>query len=61
MLPLTLLPSPPIQISTLGSAIDTLLAVYTGNTVSGLTVVTSNDDCECREAVCARTRRVGMG
>ena len=33
-----------VTLSTLGSATDTLLAVYTGNTVSGLTLVDSNDN-----------------
>ena len=32
------------HLDTLGSSFDTLLAIYTGSTVSGLTVVASNDD-----------------
>ena len=34
----------PATIDTQGSSFDTLLAVYTGNTVTNLTVVASNDD-----------------
>lgn len=34
----------PVTIATAGSTFDTLLAVYTGATVSGLTPVASNDD-----------------
>jgi hypothetical protein len=34
----------PVTFSTAGSTFDTLLAVYTGNTVSTLTLVASNDD-----------------
>jgi len=34
----------PVTFDTLGSSFDTLLAVYTGNNVSNLTLVTSNDD-----------------
>ena len=34
-----------ITVETSGSTFDTLLAVYTGNTVSSLTPVASNDDC----------------
>jgi len=33
-----------IQVSTAGSTLDTLLAVYTGTSVSALTLVASNDD-----------------
>jgi len=33
-----------VTITTLGSSFDTLLGVYTGSTVSGLSVVASNDD-----------------
>src|SRR5213078_3514389 len=33
-----------VTFNTLGSTFDTLLAVYTGGTVSGLSVVASNDD-----------------
>lgn len=35
-----------VEISTAGSNFDTLLAVYTGNSVSALTEITSNDDDE---------------
>jgi hypothetical protein len=34
----------PVTFDTLGSTFDTLLAVYTGNTVSNLTLVAANDD-----------------
>jgi hypothetical protein len=34
----------PVVIDTLGSAFDTVLAVYTGNTVGALTLVAANDD-----------------
>lgn len=34
----------PYSVSTLGSAFDTRLAVYTGNAVNALTVVTANDE-----------------
>ena len=34
----------PVSFDTLGSTFDTLLAVYTGSSVSALTVVSSNDD-----------------
>jgi hypothetical protein len=34
----------PITFDTIGSTFDTLLAVYTGNTVSNLSLVASNDD-----------------
>ena len=33
-----------VTINTIGSNYDTILAVYTGNSVSGLTLVTNNDD-----------------
>src|SRR5205823_11949611 len=33
-----------VTIDTLGSSFDTLLAVYTGSSVSGLTLVKANDD-----------------
>ena len=36
----------PVTIDTLGSTFDTLLAVYTGNVVSSLTVVAENDDVD---------------
>jgi hypothetical protein len=35
----------PTQVATAGSAIDTLLAVYTGAAVNALTRVVDNDDC----------------
>jgi len=34
----------PVTLSTIGSGFDTVLAVYTGNDVANLTVVTNNDD-----------------
>jgi hypothetical protein len=34
----------PITIDTIGSSFDTLLAVYTGSTVSNLTLIANNDD-----------------
>jgi hypothetical protein len=34
----------PTTINTLGSDFDTVMAVYTGNSVSGLTLIVSNDD-----------------
>lgn len=34
----------PVTFTTIGSGFDTLLAVYTGNEVGGLTVVTNSDD-----------------
>jgi hypothetical protein len=36
--------SGPVTITTCGSAFDTLLAVYTGTSISGLTLVTNNND-----------------
>ncbi len=36
----------PVTFDTLGSTFDTLLAIYTGNTVSNLTLVASNDDID---------------
>jgi hypothetical protein len=36
--------SAPVTFDTMGSSFDTLLAVYTGNNVSNLTLVVSNDD-----------------
>ncbi|HYV30126.1 MAG TPA: hypothetical protein VEO53_03290, partial [Candidatus Binatia bacterium] len=38
--------SGPVIIQTEGSSFDTLLAVYTGTTLSGLTLVASSDDIE---------------
>lgn len=35
-----------VRVSTLGSRFDTLLAVYTGNTVGALTLVAANDDAD---------------
>src|SRR5207247_1527949 len=36
----------PVMIVTVGSAFNTLLAVYTGGSVSGLTTIASNDDID---------------
>src|SRR5947199_350463 len=36
----------PVTIDTVGSAFNTLLAVYTGGSVSGLTTIASNDDID---------------
>lgn len=38
----------PVTISTLGSSIDTLIAVYQGSSVNGLTEIVSNDDAQSR-------------
>jgi hypothetical protein len=38
--------SGPVKISTMGSGFDTLLAVYTGQAVSSLTLVAENDDAD---------------
>lgn len=35
-----------VEVTTIGSAIDTLLAVYTGTTLSGLSEIASNDDVD---------------
>jgi len=40
----------PVTLDTIGSSFDTILAVYTGNSVSGLTLVTNNDDYTTAEA-----------
>jgi hypothetical protein len=34
-----------VQVTLAGSSFDTLLAVYTGSTVTALTLVANNDDC----------------
>lgn len=39
--------SGPIRMSTVGSGFDTLLAVYTGDSVTTLTTVAANDDAGC--------------
>jgi len=38
--------SGPVTISTIGSSFDTLLAVYTGTTISNLVLLAANDDAE---------------
>jgi hypothetical protein len=44
--------SGPVRISTCGSDFDTLLAVYTGDSVSALTTIASNDDaCDTQSRV----------
>jgi hypothetical protein len=62
--------SGPVNINTFGSTFDTLLAVYTGTTVSGLVQIASNDDFNAAgqifesavnfNAVAGRTYRIAV-
>lgn len=58
--------SGPVRISTCGSDFDTVLAVYTGDSVNALTGVTSNDDsCDTQsrvgfDAVAGATYRIAV-
>jgi hypothetical protein len=46
----------PVEINTLGSTFDTLLAVYTGNAVNALAVVAQNDDIQAPLNLQSRVR-----
>ncbi|MEA3212626.1 MAG: hypothetical protein QOE70_5683 [Chthoniobacter sp.] len=49
----------PVVIDTFGSGFDTLLAVYTGNSVGGLTEIQSNDDSSGSQSQVAFTATLG--
>ncbi|HEY0552133.1 MAG TPA: hypothetical protein VGF13_21210, partial [Verrucomicrobiae bacterium] len=51
----------PVTITTAGSTLDTLLAIYTGSTVSTLTLVAANDDAPVGDGTSAATFNASAG